>query len=239
MSEKDWISLVISGMALAVAIYGILERGLATRRALRIRLTELIDGLAKIDVDQQLYVQDASKSDAMKSAFRTSHATRRALLAAQAIDILAKYRRRMTIPEYITLGTALHETSDSASERSVRAQAVANLRKETPFQRAAAWRAWAWFNFEQGDVETARQAIRRSLEAMLPSDDVGKLERFEHLLSWFEYELQRSATSVANASPILDEAEELLTTVNYDAWRLDGIGRVRTERERLVIRTAK
>src|SRR5438270_14099593 len=91
MTEKDLLTLVISGIALAVAIYGILERGLATRRALRLRLTELIDHLAEIDADQQVCVQDAGKSDAMKNALRTSNATRRALLAAQATDILSKY----------------------------------------------------------------------------------------------------------------------------------------------------
>ena len=233
VDEKDLITLTISGMALVVAIYGILERGLATRRALRLRLTELIDSLARIDTEQQVYAQDASKSDGMKTAFQGSNTTRRALLAAQAVDILSKYRRRITIPEYVVLATALHQTSDTAGERGVLAQAVADLRKETPFQRAAAWRTWAWFNFGQGEFETGRLAIRRSLDAMPPVDDVRRLDKFDNIMSWFEFESYSGRTAAAQVHTVLDEAEAVLGTVKNDEWRVAPGERLRRARERL------
>src|ERR1700730_14575158 len=168
MTEKDLISLCISSLALVVAVYGILERGLATRRAFRIRLTQLIDDLQRIDGDQQVYLQDVSKSEPMRTALRDTNAMRRALLAAQAVDVLAAYRSRVTVPEYVILAAALRETSDTVSQGRVLAEAVANLGKESPFQQAAAWRAWAWFNFDRNDFQVGRSAIQHSLDLVTP-----------------------------------------------------------------------
>ena len=155
------------------------------------------------------------------------------LLAAQAVDVLAKYRRRVTVPEYVILATALHDTSDTAGERGVLVQAVADLSKETPFQQAIAWRKWACFNFEQKDFRTARRAVRRSLDAVAPIDDVRRLDRFETLLSWFEYEVPENAVEVAHLNSVLDQAEEVLRTVTVDEWRVKRLERVREARLRL------
>jgi hypothetical protein len=233
MSQKDLITLVISAVALIVAIYGVLERGLATRRALRIRLTEIIDSLAQIDTDEQVYAQDASKSAEMKTALRSANATRRALLAAQAVDTLARYGRRITIPEYVVLASALRGTSDTSGERKVLSEAVADLRKENAFQQSAAWRTWAWFNFEQGDVETGRRSIRRSFATLSPIDDFQKLERFDSLLSWFEFERQSGTLGKAKLSALLEEAETVLQTVRSDASRVDAGDRVQVARKLL------
>jgi hypothetical protein len=219
MTEKDLITLCFSGLALIVSIYGILERGFATRRAFRIRLTELIDDLVRIEGDQQVYEQDASKSDVMKDALRQGNATRRALLGAQALDILSKYRRRITIPEYVGLASALRETSDTAGQRRVLEEAIASLEKETPFQQAAAYRVWAYFNFAQGNFDTARKAVRRSIEVRPAIDDVSRNEVLVTLFAWFDYEFKKNPTDSAQWSRILDDAEAVAKTIDDDEWR--------------------
>jgi hypothetical protein len=231
MDEKV-ISLYISGIALIVAIYGVLESRLAVRRAFRIRLTELIHDLVKIGADQQIYEQDESKPEAMKMALRAGNAERRALLAAQALDILSKYRRRITIPEYSILAAALRETSDTAGQRRILEQAIAKLDKETPFQQAAAWRAWAWFNFEHNHFDAARQAVQRSLEVRPAVDDLVRNETLVTLLGWFDYEFTKSPTEVAQWGRILDEAETLANAINIDEWRSDANQKVARARAR-------
>ena len=232
MTEKDVITLCISGIALIVAVYGIFERGVATRRALRIRLTELIDELAQIDGDQQVYEQDDTKSEPMKVALRDGNATRRALLAAQAVDILAKYKRRITIPEYSILAAALRGTSNTAGQRDILEQSIAKMEGETPFQQASAWRGWAWFNFEHGRLDTARKAVRRSLDVRPTVDDVVRNEAAVTLLGWFEYEFQKSPTEHVHWGRILDEADAVAKAINNEGWRSDVTRKVAQARAR-------
>jgi len=229
---KDLISILISGAAFCVALYGILERGLAARRALRVRLTELIDDLVQIDVSQRLLDHDQGKPEDVKAAVRDGNALRRALLAAQAVDILFKYKRRITIPEYVSLAEALRETSDTTGQRRVLEAAVAELKAESPFQQAAAWRAWAWFNFQQGHVEIARKAVRRSLDIRHPVDDITRHEKLVTLLSWFDYEFQTNPAERSSWTAVINEAETVVPEIRNDDWRVNASERVKAARER-------
>jgi tetratricopeptide (TPR) repeat protein len=232
MNEKDLITLLISGLALTISIYGIYERRSATHRAFRIRLTELIDGLAQLNVSSRMYLDDPARSETQISAFRAAAADRRALLAAQATDILGKYGGRVTVPEYVNLASALHEFGDYDNERHLWEKAVA-ARKETPTNMQAAWRGLAWCCFEQGDLDRARMATLRALEVKPESTDRTRLENLETIFMWFEAEFHEDPANVTYLSSLLDRADAIVRDLTHGDWEPDPGERLRLARDLL------
>ena len=115
LSNRDVITLIISGLALAISIYGIYERRSATDRALRIRLTELIDELAEIGVDD-LRLGYSGKTEAEVQILRNASANRRWMLAVQAVDLLDRYRGLVTPAKLMNLAGVQHAISDTTTE---------------------------------------------------------------------------------------------------------------------------
>jgi hypothetical protein len=232
LSNRDVITLIISGLALAISIYGIYERRSATDRALRIRLTELIDELAEIGVDD-LRLGYSGKTEAEVQILRNASANRRWMLAVQAVDLLERYRGLVTPAELMNLAGVQHAISDTTTERDLWEKAVAQSKKATMFTQSAAWRGLAWCCFDQGDLDRARLAIQHSLEARPPVDDVVRLERLEVLFSWFDYEWRENPTDLGYLTPVLEQIDAELREVKHADWRFEGSERLRLARERL------
>jgi hypothetical protein len=119
-----------------------------------------------------------------------------------------------------------HTISDTTTERELWEKAVAQSKKGH-YVHAAAWRGLAWCCFEQGDLDRARLAVQRSLEARPPVDDIVRLERLEILFSWFDYELRENPTELGYLASVLDQVDAELRDVTHADWRLEGSERSR------------
>lgn len=83
MDVSNVIALIVSGLALVVAVYGIFDRRAASNQAARLRLIELVDELNQVDIDEQ---RDLNMDDDA----RNLAAKRRALLVAQAEELMTR-----------------------------------------------------------------------------------------------------------------------------------------------------
>jgi uncharacterized 2Fe-2S/4Fe-4S cluster protein (DUF4445 family) len=85
----------ISSAALAVAAYGIIERGKAASRTERIRLTSIIDDLAKARYD---LTELGSKGTLVGDLIEALHA-RQEVLSQQALSLVQKHSLEITSSE--------------------------------------------------------------------------------------------------------------------------------------------
>src|SRR5258708_114153 len=99
------LSVIISLAALGTAIYGIFERGRAARRAERIRLTSVIEELAK---SRYQLVELASQGTVSGDIIEALH-SRQELLGQQALSLLQKHSLEVTSSELRELAFDLEE----------------------------------------------------------------------------------------------------------------------------------
>ena len=206
LSQRDILTLVLSGLALIISLYGIYERRQTLDRSYRIRLTELVDDLAQIGVAEQQAISGKAANELQ--SLISAMASRRALLIAQIVDLLARYRGKVTIPEYLNVATALHQINDVATEGQVLREAITQ-RKAAAFYRWAAWRAWGWYCFSAGDAERGRLAYQTSLNVRQAVDSATKIDMVDTLLWWFDCEIKVEPGAIDRLTSMLDQATKL------------------------------
>lgn len=200
MTDKEILTLVISGLALLIAAYGIVERRRAAYAALRVRITELLDSVAALNVEEGEYgeAHPALSLDAERRV-SGSFAARRALLTYQALALLERLRAghrvrglwspyRLTAPEHGALAYNLSYLCDSDEADSQWRDAVAVARNRTTRKTLAAMQnGYAAFLFRERRSEEARTWYRRAIDAY-PDTEEGRSDKFDACVDWFEAE---------------------------------------------------
>jgi len=198
MATKDLITLLISTTALAVAVYGIFERRRAGYAALRVRITELLEIIQQMNVDQWQYADEHPDQDwDARRNVEGAHATRRALLTYQSLELLNRIRTgqhrpasekfRLTADEHGVLANSLMWLRDFPTARSQWEDAVTAAAHATDVQRAAMHNGYAGCLFAIGDPEAAREHYRAAISFYAESER-GRYDKFCAYIDWLTAE---------------------------------------------------
>jgi len=170
--------VLISLAALAVSLYGILERRGAARRAERLRFASLIDDLNELRLSYRHPTTALEFGD--EAAFVNARAE---LLAVQAF-LLRKHLHDITSPEYRTLAFALSRSGYPAEADQSWREALLAADEEGPTQQLFAHRGYAFFLFAAGRSEEGREQMRRGLEAIGSADDNARIHQIKTYVYW-------------------------------------------------------
>jgi hypothetical protein len=170
--------VLISLVALAVSLYGILERRGAARRAERLRFATLIDDLNTLRLAYRhptTALEFGDEADAVNA--------RAELLAVQAF-LLRKRLHDITSPEYRTLAYALSRSGCPAEADQSWREALQAADEEGPVQQLLAHRGYAFFLFGAGRPEEAREQMRLGIEAIGSADDNARIHQIKTYVYW-------------------------------------------------------
>src|SRR4051812_10373546 len=136
--------VLISVAALALSVYGVIERRGAARRAERLRFAGLIDDLNDLRLAYRhptTVLEFGDEADAING--------RAELLAVQAF-LLQQRLHDITSPEYRTLAYALSRSGYPAEADQSWREALLAAEEEGPTQQLFAHRGYAFFLFGAG-----------------------------------------------------------------------------------------
>jgi hypothetical protein len=198
MSAQEAVPLIISAVALGISFYGIVERRNAAYAALRVRITELIDGLGAFSVEEQEY--RVAHKDAPYDEIRSvvgSIQSRRLVPTYQSIALLERLQSaarmpfsppvRLTPQEHVVLAESLSILRDLGPARAQMEEAVSAADDATPMVRANVYHGYGSLLFALGDAPGGRAAYRIAVESY-PDTEAGRWDRFNTYADWFEAE---------------------------------------------------
>lgn len=180
MISGQAVTVLVSVAALAVSIYGIVERHLTLRRIERVRLTEIVDQLNQIDVEAW------KEPDIDPRLF----AIRKEVLVQQAVSLLNRWTSRsMTAVEYRRLALAasecgFSETADAFFKKAMAARAGGDIRVQTMY----AERSLAMALYRDGRPEEGRALFERLTREASERTDLERLQLVATLDYWSAYE---------------------------------------------------
>ena len=200
-------ALAISLAALAISLYGIVERRSAARRAERLRFMSLVDDLNSLRVDHILpWGDEASAVNA-----------RAELLTVQAFA-LQKRLTDVTSPEFRTLAFALDRAGYPEQAEQAWRSAIDTAEDEGPTPALFAHRGYAYFLFTAGRVEKARDQMGLALEAIGSADDAARVNQIKTFKYWADNERTADRTA-GHAEELLRRAEQAITLLESDHTR--------------------
>lgn len=177
-------SLVISIVAVALSVYGVVERHIAVLRTARTQLAALLDELNELNITEA-QTRAEWADDPTSGGGRDlggSLTFRRALIAEQASSLERMIRGRDVVAEeYSTLASAYESVGDLDRALHLWQQAVDRASGSSVITQVACRRSLAGCRYLRGDVDGAREAVEAAL-ALLPEHDRGRLDRVETLL---------------------------------------------------------
>lgn len=198
MSAQEFVPLTISAIALGISIYGIFERRNAAYAAFRVRITELVDRLGALGVEEQEY-RHAHKDmpdDELRGVVGSIQ-SRRLVPTYQAIALLERLRSaaklpfrppvRLTAQEHIALAESLSVLRDFEPARAQWEEAVTAADDATPMVRATVYHGYAGVLFAVGEAQAGRAAYRTAIESY-PDTETGRWDRFNNFVDWIEAE---------------------------------------------------
>jgi hypothetical protein len=170
--------VLISLAALAVSLYGVVERRGVARRAERLRFATLIDDLNDLRLAYRrptTTLEFGDEADAING--------RAELLAVQAF-LLRQRLHDITSPEYRTLAYALSRSGYPAEADQSWREALLAAEEEGPTQQLFAHRGYAFFLFGAGRPEEGRAQMRLGLTAIGSADDNARIHQIKTYVYW-------------------------------------------------------
>jgi tetratricopeptide (TPR) repeat protein len=198
MSAQEVVPLTISAFALGISFYGIFERRNAAYAALRVRITELVDRLGALGVEEQeyRYAHTDTPYDEIRSVVGSIQ-SRRLVPTYQAIALLERLRSaarlpfsppvRLTPQEHIALAESLSILRDLEPARAQWEEAVTAADDATPMVRATVYHGYATVLFALGEAPDGRAAYRTAIESY-PDTEAGRWDRFNNYVDWLDEE---------------------------------------------------
>jgi tetratricopeptide (TPR) repeat protein len=197
----QWVSLLISFLALAISGYGIFERRRAVHRDLRGQFASTTRELHGLSNSEEDYEGEAAQQ------FRRALLTQQAIALEEMVD-----SRQLTSEEYCTLANSLDWLGET--KQAIRYwQKATKLTGEIPgIMHAAPWRGYAWSCFEDGQLPQARRAVRQAL-ALTPHDhDRNRWDVVQTCADWRRLE-ERLPSGQGQPDEPLDHARRVLQEV--------------------------
>jgi hypothetical protein len=239
MSVTDVGGLLVSFIALGIAVYGVLERQRAVYSSVRVRITEILGDVEELNVEEDKYVEgefakcDGENGQPPAALARYSLTGRRALLTYQAIALIHRLTRsrfgrsdefHLTPSEYVSLATSLVRLGDVVGGRDQYEVALASTEETTDRVRIAAHLGLADCLFDLGQPEEGRRHFAEAVRLHSP-DEIGRQMAFGVCINrWLSRELEAGddgepALAVHAGREIVERAAAVSQP---PAWALDG-----------------
>jgi hypothetical protein len=199
MISGQAVTVFVSVGALAVSIYGIVERRLTLRKTERVRLTELVDQLTEIDI------AESKEQDIDANWF----VRRKEVLVQQAVSLLNRSTSRsMTAVEYRLLAIAAEEcgyreTADALFKKATTARAGGDLGIQTMY----AERSRAMALYRAGRPAEGRAIFERMTREESERSDLERFQLVVTLHFWSQWESPDDAEGRARLEEIAKLAE--------------------------------
>jgi hypothetical protein len=182
--QLQYVSLVFSLAAVAVAFYGIYERRLAAARAERIRLTVITDDLEKLKLD---LIAEAEAGRRVGVRIEALNA-RVELLAQQGLSLIREHELPANSTECRTIAFALYAVGFTDDADEVWRLAIDKGETEGDVQRLLAARGYSYYLFRQGRSGEAHQKLSLAISQFSVTDDQSRLWLADTLNSWAYWE---------------------------------------------------
>lgn len=201
---NEYFALSLSAVAVLISIYGVFERQRASFNALRVRLTELLETIEELNIDEGQYAENSAshdENDDLTGIASYAFASRRALLTYQALNLIDKLHKsrfarsdEVTASEYGSLAYSLGTCGDWWSARRLWERAVAVARNSfvPSIVRAANLRGLAMTLMELKEVELARRTFTECVSVETGGTPTELRNSFETHMQWLWYEQQLS-----------------------------------------------
>lgn len=195
---REAAPLIISVLALGLSFYGIFERRNAAYAVLRVRISELVDRLGAIDVEERewRFAHPGTPYDEMRPVVGSIQG-QRLVPTYQALALLARLRSsarmpfsrtvRLTPQEHIAIAASLSVLRDLEPARGQWEEAVTAASDATPMVRAMVYHGYARALFALGDAPGGRAAFRTAI-GNYPDTEVGRWDRFNNYVDWLHDE---------------------------------------------------
>lgn len=208
---SDVITIAISALALATAFYGIFERRLAAYAAIRVRITELLAGIAELNVEEGKF--ETERLDEHVKSLRpgspiefvigtgfletmASLTGRRALLTYQVLALLERLRPllrpfnreyQLTATEHATLADSLSRLLDE-SKAVKHWEAAVNSAGANDNLRISCHNGFAALLAAVGDIDGARRHFQEAI-GLCRENGPGLLAAFNLCSRWISMEM--------------------------------------------------
>lgn len=231
--------LIVSFLALGVAIYGIFERQRAVYSGVRVRVTELLGDVEQLNVEEDKYLEGVyagGKTEGREpppTFARYSITGRRALLTYQALALIHRLTRsrfgrsgdlQLTPSEYVSLAYSLVRLGDVAGAKDQYEAAFASTEATTDRVRIATRLGLANCLFDLGHPAEGREHFAEAVR-LHSADEIGQQMAFGVCLNeWLSRELQAGHDGDPGAAVRAGRAivERAAQVAQPPAWALDG-----------------
>lgn len=200
------VSAVISLAALGTAIYGILERGNAAKRAERLRLTAIVENIVRARGE---IVELVAAGIATGDKVEVINA-RMEMLAQQARSLLQEHHLTVTSTECRAIANAFEEAGfiDVADEIWLLARDKA--REEGDIQELYSSRGYSWFLFRNQREEKARRILKEALSRLPNEKDSDRVVRAQTLRIWLGWEFDIDGTTSSAVTKLSRQIDEVI-----------------------------
>jgi hypothetical protein len=179
------VGVAISLAAFVIALYGVFERGAAAKRAERLRLTSIVEGIAKL---RRELVESAASGTIIGDSIEVLSAQLE-LLAQQAWSLVTSHELDITSTEYREIASAFEQVRfvDLADEMWQLALKLGA--EEGEAQKLYASRGYAYFLFRNERADAARQLLEVALSEHVCNTDGDRVAHAETLRHWLVWEM--------------------------------------------------
>jgi hypothetical protein len=209
------VSVAISLAALGTAVYGIFERGNAAKRAERVRLTTIVEDLAKIRGE---IVELVSKGITAGDQVEQIHG-RMELLAQQALSLVQAHHLTITSSEYREIAIGLEEAGFTDNAHDMFLLAREHARAEGEVQELYANRAYAYFLFRTQRADEARTTLREALSRYPQRNDLNRMFHANTLRIWLQFELEADGPQSPRVAELGRQIDELINACSTSRGR--------------------
>jgi tetratricopeptide (TPR) repeat protein len=215
-TATEFSTVAISTVALGLSVYGVWDKRRDTRRQLRVRLSEVVDELATITLEQEKATRGPQAHPRLVSSFNAQ----REMLCREGIELTRLLKGDVTDGAYRVLAIALERIGDPRGAEELWQRGIAVAAPDSIF-KAFVLRGYASHLFRRGQVDRGRLLFDEAL-SMIPDDDMGHLVKAETYLAWAELENGVGAAAT-ELERIYDVAETLASSVKYRPLRERGL----------------
>jgi hypothetical protein len=167
MSGGNYAALFFSGCAMAISIYGVLERRRDLKRNEWLRLTGTI-----ADLDALFFEQLKTPDGLSAGDFTNAVNSRREVLSFHALALLPRFQNEITSSELRVLAYALSRAGYPSESERIWIRATTVAKSEGPTQALFAYRGYAYFLFSLGRTDDGRTQMRQAIGVAGEDDDL-------------------------------------------------------------------
>jgi tetratricopeptide (TPR) repeat protein len=216
-ATREIAAVGISTLALAISFYGVWDKRRDTRRQLQIRLSEVVDELNAVALEQQKHEAEAGKPG---RALGAAYNARRELLCREGVALADLLGDSVTDSEYRFLAVALDQVGDKAGSEALWRKAV-NLAASGSVFRLFVLRGYARYLFAQGAEDRGRMLYQQALELVSGDSDDSLWLKGETYLAWANAERDSGAAG-PEVKRLMDAAEREFAQLRFGPRRQAG-----------------